>query len=254
MPHLNELHERKGPKGLTIVALTSSVSDAFMKKHGIRYAVGVGGPSASVYGVTGIPQVYLIGADGKVVWQGHTAGLTEALIDAELAKIVRFPDRAKWPQAVAGAARLARQGKLGKAFKALERVRADGDEATREAAQALRDYIERTAAQWESEAQTWERSGAYLEAKRIYERMGKRLHGHPAAERARARLRALLKDHAIRNQIEAAKLFEQGRAFEQRHEFKRAIAAYVRAAKRGGDTPIGRRARARAVALANEQR
>ncbi len=74
IPHLAELHEKRGKDGLVIVGLSDESKDtveAFAKKTPMPYIVGYGSPTGDAYGVTGIPTAFLIGTDGVLLWSGH---------------------------------------------------------------------------------------------------------------------------------------------------------------------------------------
>jgi thiol-disulfide isomerase/thioredoxin len=76
IPHLNKLHEEHGGKGLTILSFTDQSRQGienFTKKTPIKYVVGTGSDLASEYGVTRIPHAFLIGKDGKLLWEGNPA-------------------------------------------------------------------------------------------------------------------------------------------------------------------------------------
>jgi serine/threonine protein kinase/thiol-disulfide isomerase/thioredoxin len=73
IPHLNRLHEQYGPKGLHILSFTDQSRkgiEPFLRQTPIRYTIGAGSDLAAEYGVTAIPQAFLIGKDGKVLWRG----------------------------------------------------------------------------------------------------------------------------------------------------------------------------------------
>jgi hypothetical protein len=83
------LNERFGPKGLSIVGLTSEgkhETETWIeaKKVGYAYAYDKGGKLSRKLGVRGIPHAILIAPDGKVVWEGHPGQLTEKDIEAAL--------------------------------------------------------------------------------------------------------------------------------------------------------------------------
>ena len=76
IPHLNELHEKYGPKGLVLLSLTDenkATVEKFIKTKPMHYALGAGSRTAAAYGVTGIPTAFLIGRDGNLLWAGHPA-------------------------------------------------------------------------------------------------------------------------------------------------------------------------------------
>jgi thiol-disulfide isomerase/thioredoxin len=86
IPHLNALHDAYASQGLQIVSLTDQSRkdvEPFLKQTPIKGVVGVGSESRSNYGVTGIPHAFLIGRDGKLIWQGHPAedGLEKRIAD-----------------------------------------------------------------------------------------------------------------------------------------------------------------------------
>ena len=78
IPHLNDLQARHRDKGFRILSFTDEdrrTVEKFQKKtrSPIEYTVGIGSPLSQTYGVRGIPHAFLIGRDGKLVWQGHPA-------------------------------------------------------------------------------------------------------------------------------------------------------------------------------------
>ncbi|MEZ4320347.1 MAG: TlpA disulfide reductase family protein [Myxococcota bacterium] len=88
VPRLQEVHEKYGPEGLNLVALTRLTrnvprADAaeFLETSGVTYPAAVGGTGlANRLGIRGIPAAVAI-QDGTVVWQGHPARITDALLD-----------------------------------------------------------------------------------------------------------------------------------------------------------------------------
>ena len=76
IPHLNEMQKKYGDKGFRILSLTAEdreTVEAFQKarKEPIEYTVGLNSESSDEYGVNGIPAAFLIGTDGKLLWNGH---------------------------------------------------------------------------------------------------------------------------------------------------------------------------------------
>jgi WD40 repeat protein/thiol-disulfide isomerase/thioredoxin len=73
IPHLNELHDDYGPKGLAILSFTNQSKQGienFMKLTPIKYVIGTGSELAAEYGVGVFPHAFVIGRDGKLVWDG----------------------------------------------------------------------------------------------------------------------------------------------------------------------------------------
>jgi thiol-disulfide isomerase/thioredoxin len=74
IPHLNRLHDELGPKGLVLLSFTDQSKqgiETFMKGTSMKYVLGCGSELAADYGVGGIPHAFVIGKDGKLVWEGN---------------------------------------------------------------------------------------------------------------------------------------------------------------------------------------
>ena len=90
IPHIQELHDKFADQGLVVIGHTDASSrglESFIQKHKITYPISVGANIGDNYGVTGIPALVIIDADGKVAWQGHPGGLQESLITELLTKV-----------------------------------------------------------------------------------------------------------------------------------------------------------------------
>jgi thiol-disulfide isomerase/thioredoxin len=85
IPHLNELHGKFGSKGLIILGLTDEDQGTiakFRKKQPMDYAVATdrSGRLNRTFGIKSIPQAFLVGKDGKILWSGHPLQLDESAI------------------------------------------------------------------------------------------------------------------------------------------------------------------------------
>ncbi len=95
------MQEKLGPKGLTVLGLTSEPkgdTEAWIDAKGAEYAYAYdkGGKLKSKLGVTGIPHAFLIGPTGRIVWEGHPGALSErtiakALVGALPKPLYEFP-------------------------------------------------------------------------------------------------------------------------------------------------------------------
>ncbi|MEZ4320528.1 MAG: TlpA disulfide reductase family protein [Myxococcota bacterium] len=91
-PRFEALHERFGQSGLGVLGLTRQTRDvtderlrSFLDDGGITYPVAQEtGAESERYGVVGIPAAAIVKA-GVVVWRGHPARITDALIESVLA-------------------------------------------------------------------------------------------------------------------------------------------------------------------------
>ena len=96
IPHLNELHQKLGKKGVVIMGINvweSERDDAsamrarnFVKMQGekMSYRIALGGNAfvkdwLEAAGVTGIPHAFVV-HDGKIAWMGHPMQITDELL------------------------------------------------------------------------------------------------------------------------------------------------------------------------------
>jgi len=87
IPHLNEIHQKYGGKGLQIVGITEedkATVAAFIKDMPMDYHVALDetGKDSEAFGISGIPHAFLVGKDGKIVWEGHPMALEEKDIES----------------------------------------------------------------------------------------------------------------------------------------------------------------------------
>ncbi len=88
IPHLNEVNKKFKDKGLVIIGISNEkkeVVEEFRKKVSMEYNVAIDANSlGEKFGIEGIPQAFIVGKDGKIVWQGHPMELTDEEIDKVL--------------------------------------------------------------------------------------------------------------------------------------------------------------------------
>lgn len=89
IPHMQELAQKYTQRGLQILSVTNENPEkvkSFVDEHKITYTIGLDKASQTTrtYGIRSIPTAYLIGRDGKVIWQGHPAQLKESQIEEAL--------------------------------------------------------------------------------------------------------------------------------------------------------------------------
>ena len=88
IPHLNEINKKFKDKGLVVVGITDEKKETvekFQKTLPMEYNVAIGGAEIEKkIGINGIPHAFIVGKDGKVVWQGHPMQLKDADIEKAL--------------------------------------------------------------------------------------------------------------------------------------------------------------------------
>jgi hypothetical protein len=77
-PHLVKWHKRYSSRGLTVVEVNNGAMDslaavqAHVASDGLPFPVfhDAAGATSRAYGLRAYPAAYLIGRDGKVIWEG----------------------------------------------------------------------------------------------------------------------------------------------------------------------------------------
>jgi peroxiredoxin len=88
MPDLQKLHEKYMDRGVVVFGISlweSGDPSAFMKKKGCTYQILVNGDKiAEDYRISGIPTLYVIGVDGKILYSELGAGVNTYQIVTEM--------------------------------------------------------------------------------------------------------------------------------------------------------------------------
>lgn len=213
MPHINQLVDKYGKKGLVVVGVTGEGEDPTMKyleatgwKAIIAFESGL--PSMNAYGFSGFPSAALVDAKGKVVWTGHPGGLNDSIIEENLKGAKppggqsAFADALKptfdAPKKYASIAKKIAGGQIGPGLldveKALAGKLSDSDQAGLEAlkaeVQALYDEEMKSAA----EALEGKR---YFDARFAWTRLEKAFRGHTLADEPKKKLDELAQDTSL---------------------------------------------------------
>ena len=89
-PQLRRLQENYEGDGLMIVSISSNDTadkvKAFLEENQLKTVVGIDTnfKTTLAYGVEGVPYSFLIGASGKIVWQGDPRSVDEITLQSEL--------------------------------------------------------------------------------------------------------------------------------------------------------------------------
>lgn len=85
IPHLIEMQNKYKDK-VTFIGITDEAKadvEGFVKENKMNYIIAADSDAGGAYGVHSIPKAFVVGKDGKVIWQGHPmSGLEEAVAKA----------------------------------------------------------------------------------------------------------------------------------------------------------------------------
>ncbi len=193
---------------MSIVGVTGEPAtriEPFIKDKGINYLIAIGG--APGYQTRGIPHSWLVDTKGNIVWEGHPASLKDQQIEA-LVKDFR-----PWPTLKLGgdlkkASAYVNGGRLGDGIKELTKYlkKPKDDTVVPDVEKALKRIEEFGAGQLAG-AEEAAKKGDYDVVLTSLELAEKSFKGHDVGDQAKARLRALKKDKATKNEMAAAAIF-----------------------------------------------
>lgn len=221
--HLVEFHEKFGPRGFVILAISNepkSTMEKFVKDRGVTYRVGVdeGGDVWSAYTGSGVPRSWLVGPDGIIVWKGHPASLQEPMLEEQLKKVEDTKLRDVVP-ALAPAKADYEKKNYGDAWVKVQKVLSNekAPEAEQRDAQYLSDEIAKRAesalAQAEAKASSRQFAGAIQKLKEI----ALRFKGTPWEKTANEKKKkAIEADPDAKREIEAQAVLDKLLAQEKR--------------------------------------
>ena len=197
MVHLNEIHEKYGERGLSVVAVSSqdgSAVEKFIEEFQPKYpTVCEKSDSMRAYGRSSYPSAFLINTNGRILWLGHPGDLRDTSIDEAIESTKILP---AWPDALSAARKVFLKDKyddaLAKVVKEIEKGALEGDDAT--AAGGIQAWLEwygasalEGAAKEASEGKVYEAASTYEHVAAVYKK-------HDLAKQASAALKELLSD------------------------------------------------------------
>ena len=121
-PYLNELQEKYGEKGLSVLSVArqdrSSIG-TFVEELEVKYpTVNEKSDSMTAYGRTSFPSAFLIDTGGRVVWSGHPGNLSDGDIERTLESSRILPP---WTPALKDVRKLFDKEKMGEALARLDK-------------------------------------------------------------------------------------------------------------------------------------
>ncbi len=89
VPQLRRLEENYSGDGLLVLSVTNDPAEkvkAFLEQNSLKTVVALDSnyKTTLTYGVQGVPWSFLIGASGKIVWQGDPRAVDEIQLQSEL--------------------------------------------------------------------------------------------------------------------------------------------------------------------------
>jgi hypothetical protein len=203
-----DLYQQYGKRGFNVIVLSNESKEnveRFMRLENPVMNVPVTIKAQNAYGVSGIPKAFLIGADGKIIWEGHPGSLSGDQIEKALRAMPRWSKM--------GSSRAQRVGKeldkgnLGKALLLAKDLLAREDLNTEdaEAGKAMVKHIETYAERRMTYVETLVETGDVAKATVLLEGMKKTFARTDWGGKATVRAKELKADTRAKELAAAAK-------------------------------------------------
>ena len=216
--------EEYDAKGLTVLSATSEPKESvepWVAQNKAAYPILCGSPSGlGSYSTGGVPQAYLIGADGTIVWEGHPGELKEDAIEKHLGDMDKENRVSTWafviaqslpavPEKLKDVKKLLEKMKFGDALKKAETTvgKLEGEE--QQAGEQIRDWIANVGTTAMEKAAGLVREGLFYKAVLQYDQVEERFKGHDLAKQAKAAVKELKADKVRALEIKASEKLEQ---------------------------------------------
>jgi hypothetical protein len=218
--HLNKLHEEYDEKGLTIMSVSGEPEDkvvAFVEEFEAQFPVLWQAQNAA-YSTGGVPQAYLISAEGVVTWEGNPGALSGSTIENQLKDVPKDNRVSTWtfkvmkglpplPDSMSAIRKHLEKRKFGAALKAAEAAVAKLEGEDKEAGEKVREYVASSGTADMEKAAALQRDGKIYEAYLTYESVEDRYKGHDLSKQAKQAAKALKKDKQGGLEIKAGEKF-----------------------------------------------
>lgn len=197
------------------------IVDPFVEQLGATYPILCEG-NANAYSTGGVPSAYLISADGKVVWQGHPASLGDSDIEQHLKDVSKEHRTSSWafmlskqlppiPDKLSSVRKALEDMKFGAALKTVDSTLAKLEGEEKSAAEALREWIAKSATTGMEKAAGLLRDNQAYKAQLAYEEVASRYKGHDFAKQADEAVKAMKKDKAIALELKAGEMLDKAK-------------------------------------------
>lgn len=208
MVHLNEIHDKYGEKGLTVLAVSRqdrATVERFIEEFEARYPTVVEKTnSMRAYGRTSVPSAFLINSNGRILWLGHPGNLQDTTIDEAIENTKILP---AWPNALKAAKKSFLKDKYAEALSKVAKELGNdrlGEEDTA-AAEGIRDWLTWYGESTLEGAKKDSEASHYYEASATYEHLVALYKKHETATKAGAALKELLSDSDRKREVKAGK-------------------------------------------------
>jgi hypothetical protein len=244
VPHHNELAAKYAERGMLFVGVTNEARglvDKFIESTGARYPILIeGSDTTKQWGVKGFPTIALVGADGRILFEGHGTPPAE-VIETALKEVRLLPTL---PRKFAGVTKSLEAGKFADARKALERDLAGTtlDEAERKTAEETVKWIDDRARALLDGAKALGSDGRLYDSAEKYERVSEGWKGLPQAAEADAALKELLADPNRKKEIDGGKALADALKRAPSMKAKQAASMFQAIASKFKGTKAGERA------------
>ena len=197
--------------------------------------------SASIYGINGLPSMFVIGPRGRILWVGFPGNLSDSQVEKWLDDLCPMPE---FPKSMSSVKKAFSKQKFADARKkARALVDKDGKEEVTKAAKATVEWIDWWGTGCLEDAAKDAKSGNAFSAWTQYDEIAKTFKGLDAGNKAKEAIAALMADDDAKQEIKVGKRWLKMEAKVRDVSKKKALRLLEPFVKKYGELRAAKRAK-----------
>ena len=246
IPHLQGFHDKFNDKGLQICATSdedpNTIQTKMVNAKNVTYGV-VAAKIGSIYETRGIPHCWVLDADGKCIYEGHPAKVTEQMVEGWLETLPPTKIEKELAKELDGAVKAFNKGEYGKSLAEATKVSADTeDEAVKADAKYVTDLLQKRVEDYNGKIAAAKDSGDLVAQGKVLEEAIEAFKGSEQSEAWDGQLKELEKSDAYKDTVKAQGELDKIRDKLEDMRPSSAHKKLEKIAKKYPDTPAGKEA------------
>ncbi|MCA8912799.1 MAG: hypothetical protein KDB82_13935 [Planctomycetes bacterium] len=245
VPHLQALHDKYNDKGFQILAVSKEdaglIESKLIKGKSATYGV-VKANIGSLYKTSGIPHCWVLDAEGKCIFEGHPAGVTEDKVEEWTKDLAPTKVDKELAKELKGGVKAFEEGDMGKALKEVAAAKESEDEAVKADAEYLAGLIEKHVTVYTAKMESAKKSGDLVKLGKTLEEAADKFKGSEQGDKWKDELKELEKSDAYKDTKKAADELDKVRDKLEDMRPSSARKKLEKIAEKYPDTPAGKEA------------
>lgn len=245
VPHLQALHDKFNDKGFQILAVSKEtealIDSKLIKAKNATYGV-VKADIGALYKTSGIPHCWVLDAEGKCIFEGHPAGVSEQSVEEWTKDLAPTKVGKELAKELKNGVKAFEEGDLGKAMAEAKDAQASEDEAVKADGAYLESLVQKHIDMYTGKMEAAKNSGDLMKLGKTLEEASEKFKGSEQGDKWKDELKELEKSDAYKDTKKASEELEKIRDKLQDMRPSSARKKLEKIAEKYPDTPAGKEA------------